>query len=344
MSILSEPYGQMPDGSFVNQFTLTGSGGLSATVITYGATLTRLSYGGRDVVLGYDSLEDYRTRGGYLGATVGRYANRIAGGRFVLNGTSYRVGCNEKGVTHLHGGPLGFDTRVWAPVIEQIEPVPTLKLYLLSEDGEMGYPGRMTVAVTYAVLPDDTLEITYHAESDKDTVLNLTNHSYFNLGGYDGGDVLDTELTLYADAITPVDSLLIPTGELLPVEGTPFDFRQGKPLGRDMGADHPQLFGRLYDHNFVLGPAGEMKHAAGAYSPRSGIRMDCWTDQPGVQLYTSPGLDLPGKNGCVPGPYPSFCLETQHFPDSPNHENFPSTVLGAGESFDSVTRYVFSMG
>lgn len=255
LSIEKRAFGILPDGTAVEQYCLTASGGLKVSVLTYGATLQAVKFAGKDVILGYDRLEDYiNAKGSYQGATVGRYANRIAGGTFALDGRTYDVGCNETGRGHLHGGVHGFDKKVWEAAVLDEGDEPRLRLSAVSEDGEEGYPGRLTFSVTLTVTADNTLRLSYEGGSDKDTVLNLTNHAYFNLNGYDGGDVLDTVLTIHADAITPVDDRLIPTGELLPVEGTPFDFRKGQTIGAALAASHPQLkIGGGVDHNFVLG-------------------------------------------------------------------------------------------
>ncbi len=340
MSVTRKAYGVLPDGEAVEQVTAVGEGGLSVSVITYGATITHLVFEGKDVVLGYEDLEGFRTGGGSINVTVGRYANRIAGGVFELNGTTYDIGRNEKGITHLHGGVEGFQAKNWTVV--SVEDA-AFTLRLVSPDGEMGYPGNLTVDVRFAVLPDNTLAIGYTATTDADTILNLTNHAYFNLNGYDGGDTLDTLLQIHAEAITPIGATLIPTGERLPVDGTPFDFRTAKPIGRDIHADHEQLrFGNGYDHNFVLGDTMERRLAVVAESPRSGIRMACYTDQPGVQLYTANFLNSPFGKGGAMTPHQGFCLETQHFPDSPHHPAFPTVVLKAGETFRSTTEYAFS--
>lgn len=334
------PYGVTPDGTSVEKVTLKGKNNLSLSFITYGGIITELIYKGKDVVLGHTCLEDYLPDIGCIGVTVGRYANRIAAGKFTLNGVEYDVGCNEEGRGHLHGGKIGFEKRVWTlgDVSEN-----SATLHYTSADGEMGYPGKMDVSVTFTAEDDDTLAIFYRATTDKDTVINLTNHAYFNLNGYDGGNILDTELQINAETFLPVDDLLIPTGERMPVEGTPFDFRVAKPIGQDIRADHPQIaVGGGYDHNFCLGETCEYRHAVSAYSPRSGIRMDCYTDEPGVQLYTGNFLSIDFGKGGPMTQYQGFCLETQHFPDSPNHPDFPSTVLKAGEVFESTTRYHFS--
>ena len=345
LSIEKSAFGVLPDGTAVEQYCLTASGGLKVSVLTYGATLRAVEFAGKDVILGYDRLEDYvNAKGSYQGATVGRYANRIAGGVFTLGGQTYDVGCNETGRGHLHGGVHGFDKKVWAASVLDEGDEPSLRLSITSADGEEGYPGRLEVSVTVTAAADNTLRLSYEAQSDKDTVLNLTNHAYFNLNGYDGGDVLDTALTIHADAITPVDDLLIPTGELLPVEGTPFDFRAGQTIGAALAASHPQLeIGGGVDHNFVLGSERAMRQAIRAVSPRSGIAVECWTDMPGVQVYTANFLgEDAGKGGVPLYRHQGFCMETQFFPDSPNHPAFPSTLLQAGETFRSVTEYRFA--
>lgn len=333
-------YGHLPNGTAVEQITLNGKGGLSASFITYGAILTNLVFEGKDVVLGQTSLEDYLPAIGCIGITVGRYGNRIAKGKFALNGVEYDVGCNEAGRGHLHGGFEGFDKRVWT-VTDLCEN--SVEMQLVSPDGDMGYPGELTVWVRFTLEDDNSLAISYRAVSDKDTVFNPTNHAYFNLNGFDGGDILDTELCIHAETITPVDELLIPTGERMPVDGTPFDFRTPKPIGRDIGGDHPQIaIGGGYDHNFCIADTCEYRHAVSAYSPRSGIRMDCYTTEPGVQLYTANFLESDFGKGGPLFQHQGFCLETQHFPDSPNQPTFPSTVLKAGETFESFTRYRFT--
>lgn len=341
MAVIRKPYGTAPNGKLVEQLTITGEGGLTVSFITYGATLTNLLFGGKDVVLGYNSLEDYLNDTASISVTVGRYANRIAGGMFELNGKTYDVGRNEKGIAHLHGGSEGFQKQHW-DVAETADNAFTLRYF--SPDGEMGYPAALTVEFTVTVTANNALVFSYRAVSDGDTVLNLTQHAYFNLAGYGGGDILDTEMQLFADEISVVDEHLIPTGERLKVAGTPFDFRVAKPIGRDIGADHPQLkIGGGYDHNFILGDTMGMRHAATLYCAKSGIRMECHTDQPGIQVYTGNRLTTNvGKGGAMTR-YQGVCLETQHFPDSPNHPEFPSTVLRAGEVFTSTTEYRFSI-
>ena len=340
-------FGRTKDGTEIYEYVLQGAGGLRLSVLTYGATIRSLVFDGKDLVLGYDRLEDYVADDtSYLGATVGRYANRIAGGRFTLDGVTYDVGCNERGRGHLHGGAKGFSKQVWQAAVTSDGGAPSVRMTYRSADGEEGYPGALDVAVTFTVTEDDALRIRYEAAADRDTVLNLTDHSYFDLNGWDGGDILDTVLTIYADKITAVDDQLIPTGEMLPVQGTPFDFRTGKPIGRDLDAADEQLrLGGGYDHNFVLGMDRRQRLAATAYAPRSGIWMECRTDMPGMQLYTSNSLHTAtGKGGRPLYEHQGLCLETQFFPDSPNQPAFPSAVLRGGERFTSETSYRFFKG
>ncbi len=333
-------YGTMPDGTAVEQYTLSGKGGMTVSCITYGAIITNVVFEGKDVVLGHTCLEDYFPCIGYIGTTVGRYANRIAGGKFVLNGKTYDVGCNEREGVHLHGGERGFDKYVWDVTAVSDN---SITMRYVSPDGDMGYPSTLTLDVTFTVEDDNTLAIAYRATADGDTVLNPTNHTYFNLNGYDGGDILDTELWINADSYLEVDELLLPTGNRIPVAGTPFDFTSPKPIGKDIAADDPQIKrGGGYDHNFCIADTVEYRHAISAYSPRSGIRMDCYTTEPGVQLYTGNGLESDFGKGGPMNHFQGFCLETQHFPDSPNHPEFPTTVLKGGDVFESVTRYHFS--
>ena len=334
-----EPFGRLPDGRSVERYTLTGAGGLTVKVLTYGATVQSLVFDGVDVVLGYDTLAGYQNGQSCQGAAIGRYGNRIAGGRFTIDGVEYALARNEADVNHIHGGTVGFDRRLW-----QAEPLmaeePTLRLTLISPDGEEGYPGNLTATVTYSVTADNALRILYTATSDKDTHFNPTNHAYFNLNG--GGDVLEHTLTIRADRYTPVDENLIPLADIQAVAGTPFDFTAPKAVGRDIRAKDAQLkvVGQGYDHNFVL--TGEQPFAT-LYAPQSGIEMTCFTDQPGVQLYTAVNLNEPGGKGGTPlCRYGALCLETQHYPNTPNRPDFPSTLLKAGERFHSETVYRFA--
>jgi aldose 1-epimerase len=340
------PFGKLPDGTEIQQFTLRNTKGAFAKVITYGATLTELwvpdkSGKNADVVLGFDNLAGYLTDHPYFGATVGRYANRIAKGQFQLDGRTYSLFINN-GPNSLHGGKTGFNRKVWKAEPVGLAHGAAVKLTCVSEDGEEGYPGTLTVHVTYELSDENALKISYSASTDKPTVVNLTNHSYFNLSGAGSGDVLKDVLQLDADRYTPVDSTLIPTGELKSVEGTPFDFR--KPAA--IGERYAQVAGTGgYDHNFVLnGEAGTLRKSGELYDRVSGRQMELWTTEPGVQIYMAIGLN--GSIKGIGGAYQKFgalCLETQHFPDSPNHPNFPSTVVHPGNDFQSETMYKFSV-
>ena len=346
MKIKKEHFGRLSDGTAVEIFTLTNAHGLRARIMTYGAILVSLEVPDRkgrlsDINLGFDGLAGYLGTHPYFGAIIGRYGNRIAKARFTLDGVDYKLAPNNNGNT-LHGGIKGFDKVVWAA-----DPVKTahgtgVKLSYLSKDTEEGFPGNLAVTVTYTLTDADELEIRYEATTDKATVLNLTNHAYWNLKGEGQGDILGHVLQLEADAITAVDSAanLIPTGEVVPVAGTPFDFRTPHTIGERIA----KVEGG-YDHNFVLpGGGGTLALAAHVEEPVSGRIMEVWTDQPGIQLYTGNFLDgsVVGKGGHAYGKHFAFCLETQHFPDSPNHPNFPTTVLRPGQTFHSVTVYKFS--
>lgn len=324
------------DGTDVYEFTIS-SGNLTVNIMEYGATIHNIFFAGVDCVAGYDGLEGYINGGSYQGSTVGRYANRLGGAGFEIGGVKYNVDKNDNDVNSLHGGDCGFSHRLYKG--ETISDS-AVKFTITSPDGEGGYPGNLTMSVTFSI-ENDTLSLKYDAVSDKDTVMNFTNHAYFNLGAKDNST---TVLQIKSDAITPVDKLLIPTGELMEVTDTEFDFRQAKPIGRDIGGGHEQLkLGGGYDHNFVLGDKKEYKKdVITAFCPESGITLTCSTDLPGVQLYTSNVLDEPvGKNGKPLTKYYAFCLETQFWPDTPNHASFPSCLVKAGERFGSVTEYAF---
>jgi len=345
-----QAFGKTEDGQQIDIYTLTNRNGVEARITNYGAALVSLKVPDRDgkvddVVLGYDTLEGYVSDKAYFGATVGRYANRIAGGSFVLNGSTYSLAINNR-PNHLHGGEKGFNKRVWTAEGASSGAGQALALTYVSKHGEEGYPGNLTVRVVYTLTDKNELKIDYTATTDKDTVLNLTNHSYFNLAGQGNGDILDEELFLAADRFTPVDENLIPTGELRKVSGTPFDFTTPTAVGARINQDDQQLkIGKGYDHNFVLnGKAGELKLAARLYAPKTGRVLEVWTTQPGVQFYTGNFLDgtAQGKGGKPYGFRSGLCLETQHFPDSPNHPEFPSTVLKPGQHFRSTTIYKFS--
>lgn len=339
MKISKRLFGTLKDGTQVHCWTLENDRGLRAEVLDYGATIRAIEVparGGKtvDVVLGYDTLEGYTENGGYLGATIGRFGNRIGGGAFTLNGREYTLARNN-GANHLHGGVKGFDKYVW----DAEESEDGVTFTRVSPDGEEGYPGTLTVSVRFS-WKGDGLAIHYHAVSDRDTVLNLTNHSYFNLDGE--GTVQEQLLTLNADAFTPNDAGCLPLGVIAPVAGTAMDFRTEKPIGRD--ADSSEDCVRLsggYDANFVLNAGAP---SAAARSLKTGVVMTMTTDQPGVQLYTANGMGTrTGKRGLVYGHRSAFCLETQHYPDCIHHPDWPSCVLKAGEHFDSETVYAFSV-
>lgn len=348
------PFGRTPDGQAVEVFTLNASG-LEVRAVTYGGIILSLATPDRegrlaDIVLGYDSLEGYVRASPYFGAIVGRYANRIARGRFTLDGTSYRLATNN-GPHHLHGGTRGFDKMVWgAEPVEHAGGVGVAFTHT-SPAGDEGYPGTLSARVTYTLTDRHELIVDYHATTDQATPVNLTQHSYFNLAGQGAGrrDVLDHELTIFADRFTPVDATLIPTGALAPVEGTPFDFRTETPIGARIAGDDPQLrHGGGYDHNFVLngppsGAPGGLAHAARVREPTSGRTLDVFTTEPGLQFYSGNFLDgsITGKGGSVYGRRAGFCLETQHFPDSPNQRAFPSAILRPGTAYRSRTTFVF---
>ena len=339
------PFGATRNGEMVELLTLD-NGTLSCEILTFGATLRALTVPDRqgrpvDVVLGYDRLSDYETRDGYLGAVVGRYANRIAGGRFSLNGQTYALAVNN-GPNHLHGGIVGYSHRVWT--VEALTGEKAV-LTLESPDGEEGYPGALSLRVTYA-LEGGALSLRYEALAHGDTVCSLTNHSYFNLAGQGSGPVLDQLLTLNAACYTPADETSIPCGVLEPVAGTPMDFRTPTPIGARIEDDFAQLrLGHGYDHNYVVdGTPGVLRPAALALCPETGIAMETQTTLPGMQLYTANFLTegWPGKGGASYGPRHGFCLETQFFPDSPNQPAFPTAVLRSGERYDHTTRFVFT--
>lgn len=344
-SVTKEAFGKMPDGTAIDIYTLK-DGQIEARIMTFGAILVSLKApdrGGKagDVVLGYDSLDGYAGGNkGFLGAIVGRYANRIAHGTFMLNGKTYSVPKND-GENSLHGGTRGFDKVVWqGAVIEN-----GVELTYVSQDGDQGYPGTLKATVRYT-LRGNALHIDYSATTTADTVVNITNHSYFNLAGAGNGDILGEQIKLNASRYTPIDNTLIPTGELAQVAGTPFDFRKATAIGERINADNEQIrFGKGYDHNWVLDSAGrKLAEAAEVYDSGSGRVLQVWTTQPGIQFYSGNFLDgtITGKGGKMYGQRSGFCLETQHFPDSPNHPSFPTTELKAGARYHSVTEFRFS--
>ncbi|HEU5358229.1 MAG TPA: galactose-1-epimerase [Gemmatimonadales bacterium] len=347
--ISAAPFGRTPDGQDVTAYTLDNGRGMTVRAMTYGATILSIrvpdAHGAiGDVTLGFDSLAPYLTESPYFGAVVGRYANRIARGRFTLDGREYQLAINNA-PNALHGGLRGFDKVVWHAVPFRHGDSVGVAFTYVSPDGDQGYPGTLTVHVTYTLTPDDRLAVDYDATTDRATVLNLSQHTYFNLAGEGSGDVLAQELTLHASHYTPVDSTLIPTGVIAPVAGTPFDFRSATAIGSRIALPDTQLaYGHGYDHNFVLDRDGPgLVPAARAVDPVSGRTLEISTDQPGIQFYTGNFLDgtIHGKAGHVYVHRGAFCLETQHFPDSPNHPGFPSTVLRPGERFTSRTVYRF---
>lgn len=348
VKIRKQPFGQTRNGEPVELYTLTNSNGVETSITNYGGRVVTLKVPDRagkfaDVVLGFDSLDPYLGNSPYFGALIGRYGNRIGKARFTLDGKEYKLAANN-GPNALHGGVVGFDKVLWKGE-EGTGEEPSLKLTYLSKDGEEGYPGNLSVTVVYTLTDRNELRIDYEAATDQDTVLNLTNHSYFNLAGEGVGDILGHEIMINADRFTPIDSGLIPTGELKPVKGTPFDFTKSTAIGARINDKDQQIqFGKGYDHNFVLNGGGGLTLAARVVEPHSGRIMEVLTTQPGVQFYTGNFLDgsVKGKGGKA-YPYRSaFCLETQHFPDSPNKPGFPSVVLKPGEKFTSTTVYRFT--
>ena len=337
-------FGQTRDAKTVDLYTLTNKNGLVAKITNYGGILTELHVPDRNgqngnVVLGFATLDKYLAGHPFFGATTGRVANRIAGGRFTLDGKQYTLVTNN-GPNHLHGGTSGFDKKLWDAEPSETKNGPSLTLRYVSPDGEEGYPGTLTTTVVYTLTNEDELKIEYRATTNNPTIVNLTNHSYFNLAGDGEGTVLDHELMINADRYTVFDATQIPTGEIRSVEGTPLDFRKPTPIGQRIA----QVEGG-YDHNFVLnGRTGRMKLCARVRDPKSGRVMEIRTTEPGVQLYTANGLD--GKITGVSGkPYPkygAFCLETQHYPDSVNHPEFPSVVLRPGQTYKTTTVHKFS--
>ena len=339
-------FGSLPGGTPVSRYTLCHAG-VEASLLDYGARLISLKLPDpagniADVVLGYDSLDLYVADKSYSGAVVGRYGNRIANGRFSLDGEAFQIPQNDK-TNALHGGPIGFDRKVWTAKEVPAEEGEALEMTLVSPDGEMGFPGALTATVRYT-LSSRGLQLDYTATTGKPTVVNLTNHAYFNLAGETSNSILDHEITLAAEAFTPITEFLIPTGELKPVAGTFFDLRHGGRIGDHVDEDDPQLrFAGGYDHNWVLGPPNQMKLAAILRDPLSGRSMTVSTTEPGVQFYSGNFLDstMPNRVGGLYNRRSGLCLETQHFPDSHNHSNFPSTVLRPGETLHSTTLFSF---
>ncbi len=347
--INQRPFGQTKDGNPVTLFTLRNNKGAEAGILNYGGLVIFLKVPDRnghfdDVVLGYDNLADYIKDSPYFGAMIGRYGNRIAKGKFTLDGKEYSLAINN-GPNALHGGIKGFDKVVWEPKVLATLDGPSLELRYTSKDGEEGYPGTLTVKATYTLTEDNALKLEFTATTDKDTVLNLTQHSYFNLAGK--GDILNHQVTIPADKFTPVDSTLIPTGELKPVDGTPFDFRTPTAIGARIGQDDEQLmFGGGYVHNWVVNkPMGQLGLMGRVYEPTTGRVLEVFSTEPGLQFYTGNFLDgkLTGKGGWAYQFRNGFCMEAQHYPDSPSQPNFPSVVLKPGEVYRNTIIFKFSV-
>jgi aldose 1-epimerase len=349
MELKKQAFGQTTDAKPVELYTLTNAGGMEAKITTYGATVISLMVPDRkgepgDVVLGYDSLEDYSTRKEYFGCIAGRYANRIAGGKFSLQGTQHQLATND-GDNHLHGGIRGLDKVVWQAQGFEDNTGIGLRLAYLSPDGEEGYPGNLSISVTYMLTASNELRIDYNASADKPTIVNLTHHSYFNLAGAGTGDILNHDLMINADRFTPVDRSLIPTGELRKVEGTPFDFTQPIAIGARIENDEEQLqLGGGYDHNWVLNKDAEGPClAARTFERKSGRTLEVYTTQPGLQFYSGNFMEnnIAAKAGQIYHHRGGFCLETQHFPNSPNRPDFPTTVLDPKSKYEHTTVYKF---
>ena len=337
-------FGTTEKGQKALLYTMKNDAGTSVSVSDYGAALVSLFVRGKDgnpvdVVLGYDNVTGYEKGGDSIGATVGRNANRIGGASIEINGVTYELDKNDNG-NNLHSGYDYYNKRFW-DVAENADDHVTFRLH--SPDKDQGYPGALDMYVTYTLDEDSMLTIHYEAVPDKDTVINMTNHSYFNLNGHDSGTVLNHSVTLDAESFTPADRESIPTGEIRSVDGTPMDFRSGKTLGKEIDADYePLRFGGGYDHNWVLKNEGRFDKGAEVTADRSGIRMEVYTDLPGVQMYTANFLNgEPGKEGALYGKRSAVCLETQYFPDAIHHDNFPGPVCRAGEKYDTRTAYRF---
>ena len=348
-TVTKTSFGKTSDGENVDLYTLRNAHGLEAKITNYGGILVSLKVPDRngkfdDVVLGFNDFDSYLKNGPYFGALIGRYGNRIAKGRFTLDGVEYKLAVNN-GENHLHGGIKGFDKVVWTGREMKTAAGPAVVLTYLSKDGEEGYPGNLRVRVVYTLTNNDEIKIDYSATTDKDTVINLTHHSYFNLAGEGNGDILNHRVTIFANRFVPTDAGSIPTGELRRVAGTPFDFLKPHAIGERINQDDEQLkFGSGYDHTWVInGRAGTLRSAATAFDPTSGRVMQVWTTEPGVQFYTGNFLDgtLTGKSGKVYQRLFGFCFETQHYPDSPNHPSFPTTTLRKGTTYKSTTIYKF---
>jgi aldose 1-epimerase len=340
-------FGQTLEGWPVEQYVLTNNKGASIRLINYGAIVTNLFVPDKsgkmgDVVLGFDDVKQYQEIGPFIGCIAGRYANRIANGTFSIEGVGYAVTLNQ-GMNCLHGGFKGLAKRMWDADTGVMPDGPTVRFTILDRDGQEGFPGNVNVTVLYTLTNDNWLKVQYYATTDKPTPINLTHHSYFNLSGQGKGDVLGYVAKIWADHYLPVNAALIPTGEVATVAGTPFNFTRAKPIGRDIGSLPAPFAG--YDHTMVLNnPKADLVKAAAVYDPDSGRMLECWTTEPAVHFFTGNNLNgLVGKDGAVYAAHAAFCLETQHFPDSPNHPDFPNTILRPGQVYRQVTEFRFSV-
>ncbi len=351
VTIEKSAYGTTPKGDKIDSYKLKNQKGMEVDIMTYGGIITSLKVPNKDgkseeVVIGFNNLEQYTKDNPYFGALIGRYGNRIAKGKFTLDGKEYQLAKNN-GENALHGGPEGFHRVVWTAVEAKGGDVATLKLKYVSKDMEEGYPGNLTVFVTYTLNNENALDVLYEATTDKKTVVNLTQHSYFNLSADFKKPILNDEIVIDADKLVPVDANLIPTGQLTDVTNTPFDFRKPKAIGKEIEAKDDQLIkGKGYDHCWVLNNQDKgYRFAASAYDPTTGRFLEVFTDQPGIQLYTGNFLDgtLPMRDGGTYAHRTGLCLETQHYPDSPNQKSFPSTVLNPGENYKTKTTFKFSV-
>tara|TARA_R110001592_G_scaffold68955_3_gene211465 strand:- start:5510 stop:6673 length:1164 start_codon:yes stop_codon:yes gene_type:complete len=352
VTIVKKSFGVASDSINVDIYTLTNQNNMEVNIITYGGIITSLKVPNKagkieDVVLGYNSLGEYEKSSPFFGALIGRYGNRIAKGKFTLDGTEFTLATND-GKNHLHGGVKGFDKVIWRAVETKSDSLSaSLVLNYISKDLEEGYPGNLNTLVTYTLTNENVLEVKYEATTDKKTIVNLTQHSYFNLSGDFSKPILDHDITINADKFIPVDATLIPTGELKDVSNTPFDFRVSKTIGQDINAKDEQLKRGLgYDHCWVLNNQNEgMRLASTAYHKESGRLLEVFSDEPGIQFYTGNFLDgtLPSKQGETYKYRTGFCLETQHYPDSPNQKDFPSVVLNPGEKYRTTTSFKFSV-
>lgn len=349
MGITRTEFGKTKDGKTAYLYTLKNKNGMTAVVSDFGAVLQSLwvpfpDGTKKDVVLGFDSLEGYFGNDPGFGAVIGRHANRIGNAEFTLNGKKYFLDKND-GENNLHSNPNGYHRRLWEAQEEESELGEAISFHLISPDGDQGFPGNLDVSVTYTLTEENSLMIHYYACGDQDTVVNMTNHSYFNLSGHDDKNAVEQKVQIFADAYTRADAASIPTGEIIPVKGTPMDFTSLKQIGEEIDSDYEATrLGNGYDHNWILnGESGEFRKVAVLRDERSGMSMEVHTDLPGMQFYTGNFLDgtLKGKGGCVYGKRAGVCFETQYFPDSVNHDNFPSPVLKAGDEYDTTTVFRF---